>query len=112
MPDTATLSRPKRGPRRARFEPKANPDPIRLTERDIAIARAIASNRVLNSHQVWETVGCGIQLERELARDAADDCTRMLLVRMLILGYVFAIRSVRALCREVHATSPSAGFAG
>lgn len=46
-----------RGPRRSRFEPKANPDPIRLTPRDIAIVRAIGDNRVLSSHQVWQTVG-------------------------------------------------------
>lgn len=57
MPVTATSSQIRRGPRRARFEPKANPAPIRLTARDIAIVRAIGANRVLNSHQVWQTVG-------------------------------------------------------
>jgi hypothetical protein len=57
MPETATPSRPKRGPRRSRFTPKSNPDPIRLTPRDFAIVRAIGDNRVLSSHQVWETVG-------------------------------------------------------
>jgi ATP-dependent Lhr-like helicase len=29
----------------------------RLTARDVAIVRAIGTNRVLSSHQVWETVG-------------------------------------------------------
>jgi transposase len=35
-----------------------------------------------------------------------------LMIRMLIIGYVFAIRSERALCRDVHVTWPIAGSVG
>jgi transposase len=35
-----------------------------------------------------------------------------LMIRMLIIGYVFAIRSERALCRDVQVNSPIAGSAG
>jgi transposase len=34
-----------------------------------------------------------------------------LMIRMLVVGYVFAIRSERLICREVQVTSPIAGFA-
>ena len=35
----------------------------------------------------------------------------VLMIRMLVVGYVFAIRSERMICREVQVTSPIVGFA-
>jgi transposase len=37
---------------------------------------------------------------------------RMLMIRMLIIGYVFAIRSERALCREVQVNLAYRWFCG
>jgi transposase len=36
----------------------------------------------------------------------------VLMIRMLIVGYVFAMRSERALCREVQVNWPIVGSAG
>jgi hypothetical protein len=35
-----------------------------------------------------------------------------LMIRMLIVGYCFGVRSERRLCEEVHSIWPIAGFAG
>jgi len=45
----------------------------------------------------------------EIGRPSIDP---KLLIRMLIVGYCYGIRSERKLCEEVRATSPSGGSVG